>query len=213
MNILKLGLEEESYSVDVCLDGEEALHMALEVPYDAIVLDILLPKIDGLTLLKKLREKGIDTPVLMLTAKDAVEDKIEGLDTGADDYLTKPFEFKELLARLRSLLRRNIQGKRAVLTVHDLEVDTARKAVKRGGKEIALTAREYVLLEYLMYNKNRVVSRTEITEHIYNDSFDLDSNVVDVFINNMRKKIDKDFPDKLIQTVRGAGYMLRDPEC
>lgn len=209
-NIVKMGLEEESYSVDVCYDGEEGLYMASEVPYDGMILDILLPKIDGIKILETIRKKGVSTPVLFLTAKDALEDKIEGLDTGADDYLTKPFEFEELLARLRALLRRRTPEKKALLKVHDLELNTANREVTRGGKEIILTSKEYVLLEYFIYNKNTVISRTEITEHIYDDSFDLDSNVIDVFINSLRKKIDRDHPVKLIHTVRGAGYILKE---
>ncbi len=209
-NIVRVGLEEESYSVDVCHDGEEGLYMASEVSYDGIILDILLPKIDGIKILETIREKGISTPILLLTAKDTLEDKIAGLDTGADDYLTKPFEFEELLARLRALLRRRTPEKKALLKVHDLELNTSNRGVTRAGKEIILTSKEYVLLEYFVYNKNTVISRIEITEHIYDDSFDLDSNVIDVFINSLRKKIDKNHPVKLIHTVRGAGYILKE---
>ncbi len=209
-DIVRIGLEEESYSVDVCYDGEEGLYMASEVSYDGMILDILLPKIDGIKILETIRAKGISTPILLLTAKDTLEDKIAGLDTGADDYLTKPFEFEELLARLRALLRRRIPEKKAILKVHDLELNTASRGVTRGGKEIILTSKEYVLLEYFVYNKNTVISRIEITEHIYDDSFDLDSNVIDVFINSLRKKVDKNHPVKLIHTVRGAGYILKE---
>ncbi len=209
-DIVRIGLEEESYSVDVCYDGEEGLYMASEVSYDGMILDILLPKIDGIKILETIRAKGISTPILLLTAKDTLEDKIAGLDTGADDYLTKPFEFEELLARLRALLRRRIPEKKAILKVHDLELNTASRGVTRGGKEIILTSKEYVLLEYFVYNKNTVISRIEITEHIYDDSFDLDSNVIDVFINSLRKKIDKNHSVKLIHTVRGAGYILKE---
>ncbi|MFQ5901252.1 MAG: response regulator [Thermodesulfobacteriota bacterium] len=208
-HIIKKGLEEEGYSVDVCHDGEEGLYMAEEIPYDGIILDIMLPGIDGLSLLNTLRENGVTTPVLMLTARGALEDKIKGLDTGADDYLTKPFKFGELLARLRAILRRKIPEKRATLKVHDLEIDTGRREARRGGKIIPLTSKEYALLEYLAYNKDSVLSRTEITEHIYNDSFDLDSNIIDVFITTLRRKIDRDHPRKLIHTVRGAGYILK----
>jgi DNA-binding response OmpR family regulator len=209
-DIVKKGLEEESYSVDVCYDGEEGLFMASEISYDGMILDILLPKVDGIKILKTIREKNISTPVLMLTAKDELHDKIRGLDTGADDYLTKPFEFEELLARLRALLRRRIPEKKATLKVHDLTVNTASQEVSRGGRGIPLTSKEYALLEFFVYNKNTVLSRTEITEHIYDDSFDLDSNVIDVFINSLRKKIDKDHSKKLIHTVRGAGYILKE---
>ena len=209
-DIVKKGLEEESYSVDVCYDGEEGLFMASEVSYDVIILDILLPKVDGISILETIREKGISTPVLLLTAKDTLEDKIKGLDIGADDYLTKPFDFEELLARIRALLRRKIPEKKAILKAHDLVLDTASREVTRGGEEVVLTSKEYALLEYFVYNKNTVLSRTEITEHIYDDSFDLDSNVIDVFINSLRNKIDKDYPVKLIHTVRGAGYILKE---
>ncbi len=208
--ILKKGLEEEGYSVDICHDGEEGLYMASEIPYDGIILDIMLPKLDGLSLLNTIRDKDIITPVLMLTARTDLEDKIKGLDTGADDYLTKPFKFAELMARLRAIIRRKTPERRAILKIQDLEIDTARKEVKRKNKSISLTAREYALLEYMTYNKNTVLSRTEITEHIYNDSFDLDSNVIDVFITTLRKKIDKDHPIQLIHTVRGAGYIIRE---
>ncbi|HEX9757182.1 MAG TPA: winged helix-turn-helix domain-containing protein [Nitrospiria bacterium] len=194
------------------LDGEEGLYMAQEGSYDGIILDILLPKINGLNILKTLREKGISTPVIMLTAKDSIPDKITGLDSGADDYLSKPFEFGELLARLRALIRRKFSEKRPRLKVLDLELNPSQKEVVRAEKSIPLTAKEFTLLEFLVYNKNRVITQTEIIDHIYNDTFDLDSNVFDVFINNLRKKIDKGFPVKLIHTIRGTGYMLRDPD-
>lgn len=164
---------------------------------------------DGLTILSTIRKKGIATPVLLLTARDAVVDKIAGLDTGADDYLTKPFAFAELLARVRSLLRRKGTVKEAVMVIDDLEINTASHEVKRGGRLINLSAKEYALLEYLAYNKNNVLSRTDIVEHIYHEETDMDSNVVDVYINYLRNKIDKDSKHKLIQTVRGAGYILK----
>jgi two-component system, OmpR family, response regulator len=208
--IIKQGLEEEGYVVDVAHDGEEGLYMAQNFPVDAIILDIMLPLLDGLSVLSALRKKGNMTPVLLLTARDALLDKIKGLDTGADDYLTKPFVFEELLARVRSLLRRKAAVKEAVIRVGDLEINTASHEVKRAGKEITLSAREYALLEYLAYKKDNVVSRTEIVEHIYNEESDMDSNVVDVYINYLRNKIDKDFKKKLIHTVRGAGYMLKE---
>jgi len=208
--VISKGLEEEGYSVDVSTDGEEGLFMAQEIPHDVIILDIMLPGLDGFSILQSLRSSNILTPVIMLTAKDALEDKIKGLDTGADDYLTKPFEFEELLARLRALLRRKSTHKSAVLKIHDLEINTSTKEVRRSGTEIHLTAKEYALLEYLAYNKNTVLSRTEIIEHIYDHSYDFDSNVIDVFINNLRKKIDRNYSPKLIHTVRGAGYILRE---
>ena len=207
-NIIKKGLQEEGYSVDVAYDGEEGLYMAENLPADVIVLDIMLPKLDGLTILKTIRGKSIKTPVILLTAKDAVLDKIKGLDTGADDYLTKPFEFGELLARIRALFRRIGEQKSPVIIIDDLEINTASHKVKRAGKKIDLSPREYAILEYLAYNKDRVLTRIEITEHIYDESFDLDSNIVDVYINYLRTKIDKDSDKKLIHTIRGTGYML-----
>ena len=207
--IVKQGLEEDGYTVEVAHDGEEGLYMAENYPADVIVLDIMLPVIDGLTLLGKLRKKGVATPVLLLTARDTVLDKIKGLDTGADDYLTKPFDFGELLARVRSLIRRKSVIKEAMIRIDELEINTASHEVKRGDKVINLSSREYALLEYLTYNKEKVVSRTDITEHIYHEETDMDSNVVDVYINYLRNKIDKDFKNKLIHTIRGAGYMLK----
>jgi len=209
-SIIKKGLEENGYSVDMAHDGEEGLYMAENYPADAVILDIMLPIMDGLTVLKKMRQAQITTPVIMLTAKDTVKDKIAGLDRGADDYLTKPFDFSELLARIRALMRRSGEVKEAGIKIGDLEIDTATHEVKRGGQIILLSAREYALLEYLAYRKGHVVSRFDITEHIYNEEFDLDSNVVDVYINFLRKKIDKDFDKKLIHTVRGAGYILKE---
>ncbi|MBI5642257.1 MAG: response regulator transcription factor [Deltaproteobacteria bacterium] len=208
--IIKQGLEEEGYVVDIAHDGEEGLYMAENYPADAMILDIMLPLMDGLTVLSNMRKKGIATPVILLTARDALLDKIKGLDTGADDYLTKPFVFEELLARIRSLLRRKATVKEAVIHIADLEINTASHEVKRGGRVIQLSAKEYALLEYLAYKKNNVVSRTDIVEHIYHEDSDMDSNVVDVYINYLRNKIDKDFKTKLIQTIRGAGYMLKE---
>ena len=207
--IIKQGLEEHGYSVDMAHDGEEGLYMAENYPVDVIVLDIMLPIMSGLDILKTIRSNDINTPVIMLTAKDTVKDKIGGLDIGADDYLTKPFDFDELLARIRALLRRGGDIKESVIRIADMEIDTARHEVHRDGKHLSLSAKEYALLEYLAYNKGHVVSRFDITEHIYNEEFDLDSNVVDVYINFLRKKVDKDFEQKLIHTVRGAGYILK----
>jgi len=208
--IIKQGLEEEGYVVDVAHDGEEGLYMAENYPADVVILDIMLPVMDGLTALNSMRRKGIKTPVIMLTARDALVDKIKGLDTGADDYLTKPFVFGELLARIRSLIRRKGEVKEAVVRVGDMEINTASHEVKRGGKSINLSAREYALLEYLAYNREKVMTRTDIVEHIYHEDTDMDSNVVDVYINYLRNKIDKDFKKKLIHTVRGAGYVLKE---
>src|SRR3972149_10692511 len=208
--IVKQGLEEAGYVVDMAHDGEEGQYMAENFPVDAIVLDIMLPVVDGRTVLANSRKKGIDTPVILLTARDALLDKVKGLDTGADDYLTKPFEFGELLARLRSLLRRKGQAKEAVIRIADLEINTASHEGTRAGKNIQLSAREYKLLEYLAYNADSVLSRTESVEHIYHEDRDMDSNVVDVYINYLRNKVDKDFDKKLIHTVTGAGYVLRE---
>ncbi len=209
-SIMKQGFEEQGYVVDAAHDGEEGLYMAENFPIDAIVLDIMLPVMDGLEVLKRLRKKGSTTPVILLTARDALLDKIKGLDTGADDYLTKPFVFDELLARIRSLLRRKAEVKQAIIKIGDLEINTASHEVSRGGKPITLSAREYALLEFMAYKKSEVLSRTDIVEHIYHEETDLDSNVVDVYINYLRNKIDKDFKKKLIHTVRGAGYMLKE---
>ena len=210
--ILKKGLSEEGYAVDVAHDGEEGLFMATNYPVDVVVLDIMLPKMDGIEVLSNIRKAGKDTPVLLLTAKDTTGDKITGLDVGADDYLTKPFEFEELLARIRALLRRKSEVKESIIHIEDLIINTKSHEVTRGGRLIPLSAREYVLLECLAYNKDSVLSRTEIVEHIYDEDFDMDSNVVDVYINYLRNKVDKDFGKKLIQTIRGAGYMLKTEE-
>jgi len=208
-DILKKGLEEEGYAVDVAYDGEEGLFLAENEASDLIILDIMLPIIDGMTILRNIRQKGVFTPVLMLTAKDALSDKISGLDSGADDYLTKPFSFDELLARIRALVRRSSPTKTSTIMIGDLEIDMATRQVKRGGNPILLSAKEYSLLEYMAIHKNRVLSRTVLIEHIYDQNFDLDSNVIDVFINRLRNKIDKGFDLKLIRTQRGFGYMLK----
>jgi heavy metal response regulator len=209
-DIIKKGLKEEDYAVDVEYNGEEGLFMAEDEPSDLIILDIMLPIVDGMTILKTIRKAGVKTPVLMLTARDTLMDKVSGLDSGADDYLTKPFLFEELLARIRALLRRDSEVKTSVIEIGDLVIDMAAHQAKRGGKEIVLSAREYALLEYMAMNRNKVLSRTSISEHIYDYNFDLDSNVIDVFINRIRNKIDKGFSIKLIHTVRGAGYILKE---
>jgi two-component system, OmpR family, response regulator len=210
---LRQGLEEEGLAVDVALDGEEADFKARGSEYDAIVLDIMLPKKDGLTLLKEWRQAGLKAHVLMLTARDTLDDKVRGLDTGADDYLTKPFELEELLARLRALLRRGHQVKDPVIRVHDLEIDTATRTVKRGGQAIHLTPREYALLQFLAFHVGRVVSRTMIWEHLYDEHDENTSNVVDVYIRYLRNKIDKGFEPPLIQTRWGEGYLLRGDDA
>ena len=202
------GLREEGYAVDLTHDGDEALHLAQVNPYDGILLDIMLPGKDGFAILKHLRKQGIKIPVLCLTARDAVADRVTGLDLGADDYLVKPFAFEELVARVRALVRRGHGQKSATLRVADLEIDTSRKLARRGGRTIDLSAREYALLEYLAHRKGQVVSRTDIWEHLYDQHDEATSNVVDVYIGYLRGKIDKDFDVKLIQTRRGQGYVL-----
>jgi len=207
--ILKKGLEESGFVVDVALDGEDGLFMAGTYPYDAVLLDILLPKVDGLTVLNKLRAKKIGVPVLMLTAKGELEDRVRGLNLGADDYLVKPFDFSELLARLNTVIRRSMGKASPVIVIDDLFLDMNAKTVTRSGKEINLSAKEYNLLEYLALNSGRVIGRTELTEHLYDTEFDLDSNIIDVYVNYLRNKIDKGYDRQLIVTVRGAGYVLK----
>ncbi|GMT46615.1 MAG: DNA-binding response regulator [bacterium] len=209
-DILKKGLEEEGYAVDVAYDGEDGLFMAENEPSDVIVLDIMLPVIDGMTILKNIRKAGMKTPVLMLTARDTVMDKVSGLDSGADDYLTKPFHFEELLARLRALIRRDSEVNASVIEIGNLTVNIATHEVRRGEKNVLLSAREYSLLEYMAVNRNKVMSRTLLSEHLYDHDFDLDSNVIDVFINRIRNKIDRGFDKKLIHTIRGTGYMMKE---
>jgi DNA-binding response OmpR family regulator len=204
-----MGLEEEGFAVDIAADGEEADHKATAVKYDVIILDLMLPKIDGLTLLQKWRRDGLDTHVLVLTARGALEDRVKGLDTGADDYLTKPFELDELLARMRALIRRGHHVKDPVLRVFDLELDTASRSARRAGQAIHLTPREYGLLEFLAFNRGRVVSRTEIWNHLWDEHDESTSNVVDVYIRYLRNKIDKGFDPPLILTRWGEGYLLR----
>ncbi len=206
---LRQGLEEEGFAVDTAPDGDEADIKARSTSYDVIVLDIMLPKQDGLTLLKKWRSSGITTHVLMLTARGTLGDKVIGLDTGADDYLTKPFELDELLARIRALVRRGHQVKTPLIRVHDLTLDTAARQVERGGQKIHLTPREYALLEFLAFHRGRVVTRTMIWEHLYDEYDENTSNVVDVYIRYLRNKIDKGFDPPLILTKWGEGYMLR----
>lgn len=206
---LQQGLEEEGYAVDVAYDGEEGGFKAETVKYDAIILDLMLPKRDGQSLLQRWRAKGIATHVLVLTARGTLEDKVKGLDLGADDYLTKPFELDELLARLRALVRRGHHVKSPVLRIFDLEMDTAAHSVKRAGQPIHLTPREYSLLEYLAFHKGTVVTRTMIWEHLYDENDESTSNVVDVYIRYLRNKIDKGFDPPLIMTRWGEGYMMR----
>jgi heavy metal response regulator len=206
---VKRGLEEQGYAVDVAADGRAALEWVETVSFDLIVLDILLPGADGFSVCRELRQREISTPVLMLTARDAVDDRVQGLDAGADDYLVKPFALKELLARLRALARRTANPARTTtLQVADLTLDTLTRRVRRGGKAIKLTAKEYAILECLMVELDRVLTRTMIAEHVWNYDVYNHSNVVDVYIRNLRRKIDDPYDKKLIHTVRGAGYRL-----
>jgi DNA-binding response OmpR family regulator len=207
---IRQGLREAGYAVDVAHDGQEGLDYAFVAAYDVLVLDILLPKLDGLDVLRMLRDRGIKSPVLLLTAKDTVEDRVRGLDSGADDYLVKPFAFPELVARLRALLRRPPLQLDPVLHLGDLEMDTARREVRRGGRLIELSPREFTLLEYLMRHPRHVLTRTQLAEHVWNFDFFSDSNVVDVYIGYLRRKIDRGFDRPLLHTVRGVGYRLSD---
>jgi heavy metal response regulator len=209
-SFIKKGLEEEYYTVDVAYDGREGLRLALGEDYDLMIMDVMLPLKDGFTVVKELRSGKISTPILLLTAKDTVENKVEGLDSGADDYLTKPFAFEELLARIRALLRRKEGSKSLQLKAGDLILDTQSHKVSRSGMEITLTPKEYSILEYLLRHKNHVVSRTLLSEHVYDYHFDSDTNVIDVYINKLRNKIDKQFDNPLLHTIRGVGYILKD---
>jgi heavy metal response regulator len=209
-SFIRKGFEEEHYAVDVALDGEEGLLLAQINPYDLIVLDLMLPKLDGFRFLEQLRADSVGTPVLVLTARDTVTDKVRGLDLGADDYLTKPFAFAELLARVRALLRRGKPQRSPVLKVADLTLDPAARRVVRAGQTIDLTAKEYALLEYFVRHAGHVLTRTMISEHVWDQSFDSYTNVIDVYVNYLRKKIDQGFEPKLIHTVRGVGYVLRE---
>lgn len=209
-SIITRKLQSDGYSVDSCFDGEEAAECMSVAEYDGIVLDIMMPKKDGLTLLSEMRAKNDRTPVLFLTAKDAVSDKVKGLDLGADDYLVKPFSFAELSARIRAMLRKNTGIASSVISVGDLIVDTAAHKVVRGGKNIELSAKEYALLEYMAVNSGVVLSREKIEEHIWNFDYDGGTNVIDVYISYLRKKIDSGFDRKLIHTVRGSGYVIRE---
>jgi DNA-binding response OmpR family regulator len=206
---LRQGLEEEGFAVDTAFDGEEGDFKARSAEYDAVILDLMLPKVDGLTLLQRWRRDGLTMHVLVLTARGGIDDKVRGLDLGADDYLAKPFELEELFARLRALIRRGHQVKDPVLRVHDLEIDTAGRTVKRAGHTIHLTPREFALLEFLAYHRGKVVSRTMIWDHLYDEQDENTSNVVDVYIRYLRNKIDKGYDLPLIQTRWGEGYLLR----
>ncbi len=208
-SFIRRGLVEEHYAVDVAADGVDGIHRAEHEPYDLVILDIMLPGKDGIAICRELRQKRVTVPILLLTARDTVGDKVRGLDAGADDYLAKPFHFEELLARIRSLLRRNKDRKTTVLKIEDLELNQATHHVKRAGREITLTDKEYALLEYLMLHSNEVVTRTMISEHVWNENFDSFTNVIDVYINYLRNKIDKGANPPLIHTIRGSGYTLK----
>jgi len=206
---IRKGLKEQSYNVETAFDGVKGYSLAINKDYDIIILDILLPKQNGFSVCNKLREVGIKTPILMLTSMGQTEDKVRGLNMGADDYLTKPFKFEELLARIRALLRRG-KSEKFVFEIDDLTLDTAGHVVKRNNIEINLTAKEFALLEYLLKNKKRVMSRTQISENVWGIDFDMGSNVVDAYIKFLRQKIDKGFSKPLIHTVIGVGYVLRE---
>jgi len=208
VRVMRKGLSEHSYAVDVAMNGAAALERAATNPYDAIVLDVMIPPPDGIEVCRRLRDGGITSPIMMLTARDAVDDRIRGLDSGADDYLVKPFEFAELLARLRALIRRGGAKQMPVIEIDDLRIDTRSRRVTRAAREIVLTAKEYALLEYMAMHAGRVIGREEIADHVWNEEFDAFSNLIEVYINRLRRAIDRDHERKLIHTVRGAGYRL-----
>ncbi|MEJ8734116.1 response regulator transcription factor [Mediterraneibacter sp. ICN-202921] len=210
--LLASRLKEEHYSVDACFDGEEALDYIAGAEYDALILDIMMPKKDGLSVLKQLRKKNKSVPVLLLTAKDSIEDRVKGLDAGANDYLVKPFAFEELLARIRVLLRRPEKSEDSCYRVGGLEVHVDTHQVLRDGKEISLSGKEFSLLRYMIQNKGIVLSREKLEQHLWNYDYAGSSNVIDVYIRYLRKKIDEGFEKKLIHTVRGAGYTLKEKE-
>ncbi len=211
-SFLKKGLEAEHYAVDIVPDGQEALYMAEEYDYDLLLLDLILPKLDGLQVLRQIRTRKKHLPVLVLTARTRVEDRVRGLDLGADDYMTKPFAFRELIARVRALLRRGSATTDFTLEVEDLVMNLVQRVVRRGERKIELTPKEFALLEYLMRNAGRAVSRPMIIEHVWNFSFDTMTNVVDVYVNYLRKKVDEGMEQKLIHTVRGVGYRVGSPQ-
>jgi len=209
-NFIQRGLEGEGFSVDMANDGETGVAKAEQGAYDLILMDIMLPKLDGLEAIRQIRDKGNKTPVLCLTAKDTVDDIVAGLDTGSDDYLTKPFAFSELLARVRALTRRSTDDRGAEITYADLRLDPVAHKVWRAGEEIDLTSKEYALLEYLMRNAEQTLTRTMIAEHVWDYTFDSFTNIIDVYVNYLRKKVDKDYDKRLIHTARGVGYVLKE---
>jgi two-component system copper resistance phosphate regulon response regulator CusR len=206
------GLREKSYAVDIAMEGESTLYQTEINDYDLIILDVMLPGKDGFEICRELRGRGVNAPVLMLTARDAIDDRVEGLDSGADDYLVKPFEFKELLARVRALLRRARDFRSSVLQISDLVLNTANHMAVRAGRRINLTAKEYALLEYFALHRGRLLGREEIAEHVWDENFDPVSNIIDVYVRRLRKKVDEGFDSHLIHTRRGAGYMLSAEE-
>ncbi len=208
-HMIQRGLTEEGYAIDIAYDGEEGEYLAEAIPYDLIILDIILPKKDGFEICLELRRKKMETRILMLTARDSISDRVKGLDSGADDYLVKPFDFNELSARIRALLRREVAHGTTIIQVEDLTLDTVTREVKRGQRNVELTAKEYSILEYFMRNPNALITRRMIEDHVWNLSLDSESNLIEVYIQRLRKKIDEDREDSLIKTVRGAGYRLR----
>ena len=209
-SFIKRGLEEERYIVETAADGEAGLNLALNNVFDAIVLDVMLPKLDGYTVLRTIRQEGLAVPVIMLTARSTTEDRVQGLDLGADDYLPKPFHFEELAARLRSILRRSSTEKSTKLTCSDLTLDLVSHYAYRGEKEIELTTKEYALLEYMMRNKDRILSRSMIMQHVWKHDFDPESNIIDVYIKRVRQKIERPGQSQLIHSIRGVGYRMRE---
>ena len=209
-NVVTRYLKKNGYSVDSVLDGEEALDYLEYSEYDLVILDIMMPKVDGFEVIKKLRDKGNHTSVLMLTARDSADDKVKGLDLGADDYIVKPFDFNELMARIRAVVRRKYGNSSNKLVIGDLILDTSEKSVTRAGKQIELTGKEYEVLEYLMQSKNRILSRNQIKEHVWDFDYEGDSNIIDVLIKNIRKKIDIEDGKQIIYTKRGLGYVIKE---
>ena len=209
-NVVTRYLKKNGYSVDSVLDGEEALDYLEYSEYDLVILDIMMPKVDGFEVIKKLRDKGNHTSVLMLTARDSADDKVKGLDLGADDYIVKPFDFNELMARIRAVVRRKYGNSSNKLVIGDLILDTSEKSVTRDGKQIELTGKEYEVLEYLMQSKNRILSRDQIKEHVWDFDYEGDSNIIDVLIKNIRKKIDIENGKQIIYTKRGLGYVIKE---
>ena len=209
-NVVTRYLKKNGYSIDSVLDGEEALDYLEYGEYDLVILDIMMPKVDGFEVIKKLRDKGNHTSVLMLTARDSADDKVKGLDLGADDYIVKPFDFNELMARIRAVVRRKYGNSSNKLVIGDLILDTSEKSVTRAGKQIELTGKEYEVLEYLMQSKNRILSRDQIKEHVWDFDYEGDSNIIDVLIKNIRKKIDIEDGKQIIYTKRGLGYVIKE---